>query len=55
MQIPLNTGACINIASTVLLSFIVIDVGLVEPDKSPLHPVKVYPVAGVAVSWMVEP
>jgi hypothetical protein len=41
----------------VITIFFVIDTvrGLLEPEASPLHPEKLYPVAGVAVNCTVDP
>jgi hypothetical protein len=43
-------GGCTNDAATVLSEFMVTLTGLAEPLASPLHPLKIHPLAGVAVS-----
>ena len=48
-------GSCVKVAVTALLPFIVIVVGLVLPDKSPLHPLNVQPEAGLAVKVTTVP
>jgi hypothetical protein len=39
----------VNVAVTARAEFTVMMAGLVDPPRSPLHPVKVEPAAGVAV------
>ncbi len=41
----------VKVAVTVLSPSMVIESGLVEPVRSPLHAEKVQPASGVAVSW----
>jgi hypothetical protein len=45
----------VNVAATALLPFIVMLVGFVLPDRSPLQPEKLQPAAGVAVSYTMSP
>ncbi len=40
---------------TVLSPLIVMVVGFVDPERSPLHPEKLHPADGVVVIWTVDP
>jgi hypothetical protein len=46
---------CVKVAITDFAEFIVMVVGLAEPLRSPLHPVKLEPAAGVAVRVTIVP
>jgi hypothetical protein len=46
---------CVKVAVTALFPLIVMVAGFVVPERSPLHPVKLHPAAGVAVNCTDAP